>query len=156
MKLKTGIVKYGHFIPAPLNQRNEERSFMRKTNIFRFIDHIIKMGSASGNKRILYALGNILIMALGVLFAFCIKWLFTGVGDGTINFFAGLLGIILCIPLTVLCFLQGFVAQVALVFIAGIGIFHRGERFGNFLSFLIALATTVGVIIVLIVYLGGV
>lgn len=128
---------------------------MRKTNIFRFIDHIIKMGSASGNKRILYALGNIVIMALGVLFALCVKWLFTGIDDGTVNFIAGLFGIILCIPLTILCFLQGFVAQVALVFIAGIGIFHRGERFGNFLSFLIAVGTIAAVIVAIAMLIGG-
>ena len=121
-----------------------------------FLRHITKMIGASGNKRIPYALGNILIMALGVVFALCVKWLWGGAADGSINFIAAVIGIFICIPLTIFCFLQGVLAQIILIFVAGIGMFRREERGGNFLSFLIALATTVGLVIALIVFLGGV
>ena len=103
------------------------------------------MASASGPKRIAYAFGNTLVMALGVLFGWCVRFLWIGTLEtGSIHFLAGLFGLIICIPLTLLTFLQGFVAQIALVFISGVGIITPDDRISNAVAFLLSLATTLG------------
>ena len=118
---------------------------------FHFIQHLMHMVGASGKKRIVYAFANIVIMAIGIGFALAVKWLWNGLGD--MNFFAWLLGMILCVPLTVYAFLWGFVAQIVLVFVSGIGIFHPEERAGNAVAFVISLLTTVGLIVALVILL---
>lgn len=126
---------------------------MRASNLFRFISHIMNMIAASGKKRIAYAFANIIIMALGVFFAIAIKWLAGNMGESIGMLFACGFGILICALLALLCFLQGFVAQIALVIIAGIGMFHPEERAGNVISFLIALLTTAGLIAALVIFL---
>ncbi len=126
---------------------------MRFSNLFRFIQHIGNMGAASGKKRVAYAFANILIMALGVLCAVGVKVLAGHMDESFGMLIACVVGIIICGLLALLCFLQGFVAQIALVIIAGIGMFHREERGGNIIAFLIALLTTVGLIVALVIFL---
>lgn len=125
---------------------------MKFTLIFNFIRHISKMGSASGKMRIVYAFANILIMGLAVFFAVCVKWCW-GIMMET-SFIGGLLGLILCVGITIIAFLQGFVAQIALVIIAGIGIANPQERGGNIVAFIIALLTSIGLVIVGIILLN--
>ena len=116
---------------------------MKGAALFNFIRHISNMAAASGKKRIVYAFANIFIMALGVFFALCVKWSFALLSE---TFIGGLLGIILSAALTIFTFLQGFVAQFALVVIAGIGIAVPEERGGNIAAFIIALLTSVGLV----------
>lgn len=116
---------------------------MKGSALFNFIRHISHMGAASGKKRVLYAFANIAIMALGVLFALCVKWSYALMAE---NFIGGLFGIILSAAAAFITFLQGFVAQFALVIIAGIGIANPEERGGNIAAFIIALLTSVGLV----------
>ncbi len=123
---------------------------MKGAALFNFIRHIANMGAASGKKRVLYAFGNIVIMALGVFFAVCVKWSFAMLSE---TFIGGVFCIILSVALTVFTFLQGFVAQFALVVIAGIGIANPEERGGNVAAFVIALLTSVGLVAAAVVFL---
>ncbi len=118
-----------------------------------FIRHISNMATAEGKKRILYAFANIIIMAIAVGAAIGVKMLWEGIDSGNVNFVAGIVGIILCIALGIFSFLQGFVAQLALVVIAGIGIANPDQRGANVAAFLIAFATSVGLIIAAVILL---
>lgn len=112
-----------------------------------FTRHISKMSLADGKGRVAYAFGNCVLMALSVVFALCVKWCWVGmVTADNIPFIAGLLGLIVCVPLTVLTLFQGFVAQIILIGIAGFGIADPEERAGNIVAFIIALLTTAAVI----------
>lgn len=123
---------------------------MKGAALFNFIRHIANMGAASGKKRVLYAFGNIVIMALGVFFALCVKWSFELLSE---TFIGGLFCIIMSVAVAIFTFLQGFVAQFALVVIAGIGIANPEERGGNIAAFIIALLTSVGLVAVCIIFL---
>ena len=112
-----------------------------------FTRHISKMSLAGGKGRVAYAFGNCVLMALSVVFALGVKWCWVGmVTADNIPFIAGLLGLIVCIPLTVHTHFQGFVAQIILIGIAGFGIADPEERAGNIIAFIIALLTTAAVI----------
>lgn len=124
---------------------------MKSTEWLNFIRHIMNMSAASGNKRIAYALGNIIIMMLGVFFAVCVKWCWDYMVDS--SFIVGIIGVIICCALTLFSFFQGFVAQFALVVISGIGIFNPQERMGNVAAFVISLLTSVGLVAALVVFL---
>ena len=63
------------------------------------------------------------------------------------SFIGGLIFLIVSVAATVMFFLQGFVAQIALVFIAGIGIANPDDRGGNIAACIIALVTVVGMIV---------
>ena len=123
---------------------------MKGEALFNFVRHIVHMGAASGKKRVVYAFANIAIMALGVFFALCVKWSLALLSETLIG---GVLGIIISVALTIFTFLQGFVAQFALVIIAGIGIANPEERGGNIAAFIIALLTSVGLVAVCIIFL---
>ena len=51
--------------------------------------------------------------------------------------------------------LQGFAAQVALVFMSLIGIFIPGERLGNAVSFVISLASVISAVVYVLHMLGA-
>ena len=86
-------------------------------------------------------------MAIGVFIALCIKWLWVGgFQEGNFNLAATIVGIILCAVVTLYMFFQGFISQLALIIIAGIGIANPKERGANIIAFLIALITVAGVI----------
>ncbi len=121
----------------------------------RFISHIANMGAASGTKRIAYAFGNIVITVLGILCMLGIKMLWSGVSDSKYNFFAALLGIIILAALMIVMILQGFAAQVALVFMSLIGIFIPGEKLGNAVSFVISLASVISAVVYVLHMLGA-
>ncbi len=124
-------------------------------HFFSVIRHILDMTAASGKKRALYAVINAAAIALGVLFTFCVQWLWAGASTGDINFIAAVVGIILCCALTIACVLHGAVAQIALVFIALVGLFRPGERLGNFCALLLAVGTIVAAIAVIVWLVGG-
>lgn len=113
-------------------------------NIFHFFRHISKMGSASGNKRAAYALINIIFMALSVGGAVCVKLSLNLMTDG--SFIGGLIFLIVSAAATIMFFLYGFFAQLALVFIAGIGIKNPEQRGGNIAALVIALITLAALI----------
>ena len=129
---------------------------MRIVDTVRFFRHLEKMGEASGGKRIFYAFVNIIIMALGVGFAMCVVWLFKSFTNTLQNFVLNWMGIIVCIGLTLLCFLQGFIAQLVLAVTTGVGMFRKepaGQRAPNAVAFVIAFSTTVGLVVGVILYL---
>ena len=129
------------------------RGYFMKNGAVNFIKHIRNMITASGKKRVIYALANIVIMALAVAAAAGIKALATAMNGGELNFIAAIVGIIICFALGVFCFLQGFIAQIALVFISGAGIANPEERGGNIAAFIISFLTTAGLVAAAIVIL---
>ena len=73
---------------------------------------------------------------------------------GDLKFIIALSGCVICIIFAIYTFLQGFVAQIALVILSGIGMFNPEERAGNIISFIIALLTTVGLVVAFIIFLN--
>lgn len=120
-----------------------------------FIYYIGNQVTASGGKRIIYALANILMMALAVAAAIGIRTLYLGMGE--INFFAALLGIILCAVVCVIFAIDGVIAQLVMLVASFIGIFNKAapeNRGTNAVAFVIALLSTVGVAVALAIYLS--
>lgn len=111
-------------------------------NIFRHISDMIACG---GSKRIVYAFLNILSMALGIGFAWCAIYC-VGLIDGT-SIILGIAGLLISGALAVFTVLYGFIGQFALIFIAGAGMFKADERGKNFVAFIIALVTSVGLVV---------
>ncbi len=124
---------------------------MKRTEWLNFIRHITNMTASNGKKRIAYAIGNIIIMALGVFFAVCVKWCL----DYMLNtsFIIGILILIISCALTIYTFFQGFISQFALVVISGIGIVNPEERKYNVAAFVISFLTSVGLVAALVVLL---
>lgn len=129
--------------------------------LFRFLHHISKVGSADGGKRIWYAILHIVAVALAVLFAFLAYKIFTNI-DQILSrtFFVGLLLIIFGIAITVfgsvIFFLQGVVAQIALIIFSSIDIKHGNDRGANSVALTIAVLSMVvfiGAVIVLFMIL---
>lgn len=121
--------------------------------LLHFVRHIADMAAAGGKKRVGYAFMNIIWMAAGVAAAVGVRFLAAGISDGSINFVLGVIGLIVCAVIALVCFLEGFLAQFALVFIAGIGISNPEERGGNVAALVIALITSVGLVIACIMLL---
>lgn len=119
--------------------------------LYFFIRHIGNMITASGTKRIGYALANILLMGLGVASAYGFVHFINTLGE--INFFASLMALIFLAAFTIFFFIQGFLAQAILVVVAFIGLFHAEERGGNIVSFIIALLSLAALIVVLVIVL---
>ena len=109
--------------------------------------HINKMIGTTAGGRVAFAISHILLMALSVFFAFCIKWSFDFMT--TESFFAGLFALIISIAATFFAFTEGFVCQLALVVIAGIHIKADGpeDKSANVAAMVIALLTSVGLVI---------
>ncbi len=122
-------------------------NFGRFGTLTHFISHIGNMGAASGGKRVYYALMNIIWMAVGVAAAIGAKFLIEGTFyDGFINLILGIIGVIICIAVAVVSFLEGFLAQFVLVFMSGIGMRNPEERKGNAVAFVISLITSLGLV----------
>lgn len=119
--------------------------------LYFFIRHIGNMITASGTKRIGYALANILLMGLGVASAYGFVYFINTLGD--INFFASIMLLIFLAAFTIFFFIQGFLAQAILVVVAFIGMFPAEERGGNIASFIIALLSLAALIVVLVIVL---
>lgn len=119
--------------------------------LYFFIRHIGNMITASGTKRIGYALANILLMGLGVASAYGFVYFINTLGD--INFFASIMLLIFLAAFTIFFFIQGFLAQAILVVVAFIGLFPAEERGGNIVSFIIALLSLAALIVVLVIVL---
>ena len=119
--------------------------------LYFFIRHIDNMITASGTKRIGYALANILLMGLGVASAYGFVYFINTLGD--INFFASIMLLIFLAAFTIFFFIQGFLAQAILVVVAFIGLFPAEERGGNIVSFIIALLSLAALIVVLVIVL---
>ena len=103
-------------------------------SLLSIIRHISDMTTCGGSKRIVYAFLNILAMALG------------GLIDGK-SVILGIAGLIVSGVFAVFAILYGFIGQFALVFIAGAGMFKADERGKNFVAFIIALVTSVGLVV---------
>lgn len=130
---------------------------MKSTNIINFITHIINMSLSSGRKRIWYALGNILIIGIGFLSALGIARLFSSDLFSNLQWeiFPALLGVVILGAITLYCFFQGLVAQLALFFIALIGIFSKEGRGANIVAFAISLLTLIAVVITLVLFINN-
>lgn len=116
-----------------------------------FMRHISKMADASGRKRVFYAVGHIILMALGVACIRLIQWSWTFLL--TQSLIVGILLLAVGIFLMVGLFLEGFVAQIILMFMAGFGIASPEGRKGNIAAFIIALLTSVGWVVAGIILL---
>lgn len=124
---------------------------MKASSVFRFIRRIQKMASASGKKRTAYAFVNVLLMALGVLSVLGVQWSLSFMSETSLV--VGVLCLIVSVCAAIIFFLQGFVAQIALVFIAAAGIARPEERSGNIAALIIALLTTAGLIATCVILL---
>lgn len=118
---------------------------MGAREIFNFIRHLNRIYSASGNKRLAYALANAVLSAVMVGLAFLIKFLVLTTIAGSIHLALGIVLIAVVGFVAVMCFLQGFLGQIAVFIFAGYGIFVSDEKTGNAVSFTIALITLAGV-----------
>lgn len=118
---------------------------MKRSWIF-IARRIGKMSSASGKVRALNAVGNVALMALGGFFCYCVKlsWDYM---SGT-NFILGLFLVILAVAAVIFAFFEGFICQIALVFISALGLKADGEegRGGNIAALIISLITSVGLV----------
>ena len=118
--------------------------------------YIGKQVTASGKKRIIYSIVNILLMAAAVGSAIGIRTLYLGMGE--INIFAAIIGIILLAALCIIFALDGVIAQLVLLVASGIGMFNKAEpdnRAANVIAFIIALLSTVVVAAALAIYLSS-
>lgn len=114
-------------------------------SLLSIIRHISDMTTCGGSKRIVYAFLNILAMALGIAFTWCAIYCI-GLIDGT-SIILGIAGLLISGALAVFTVLYGFIGQFALIFIAGAGMFKADERGKNFVAFIIALVTSVGLVV---------
>ena len=130
---------------------------MGNTNRFgtllHFVRHIGDMIAADGKKRIFYAITNIIWIAVGVAAAIGFKLLIDVTFSGEFNIVVGIICIIVCAAAAVACVLEGFLAQVILIFVSFAGIFNPEERGGNVVSFVIALLTVAGAVTACIILL---
>ena len=113
-------------------------------SLLSIIRHISDMTTCGGSKRIVYAFLNILAMALGIAFTWCAIYCI-GLIDGKSVILGA--GLIVSGVFAVFAILYGFIGQFALVFIAGAGMFKADERGKNFVAFIIALVTSVGLVV---------
>lgn len=114
-------------------------------SLLNIVRHISDMVGCGGGKRIVYAFLNVLSMALGIAFAWCAIYC-VGLIDGT-SIILGIAGLLISGALAVFTVLYGFIGQFALIFIAGAGMFKADERGKNFVAFIIALVTSVGLVV---------
>lgn len=115
--------------------------------LFRFIHHISKIGSAGGGKRVFYALLHIVAVVLAFAAGYGAYWLFANFSDllsqNLLIILIFIPGVIVCVGAAILFFLQGAVAQVILIVFAAIGIKDPEERAGNIVALLIAVLSLV-------------
>lgn len=115
--------------------------------LFRFIHHISKMGSAGGGKRVFYALLHIVAVVLAFAAGYGAYWLFANfsnlLSQNLLIILIFIPGVIVCVGAAILFFLQGAVAQVILIVFAAIGIKDPEERAGNIVALLIAVLSLV-------------
>ena len=126
---------------------------MGAREVINFVRHITNMGAASGNKRVAYAFGNIILIAICVAAAIGVRMLFPLIFSE--YFIVALIGFFVCIVATLLFFLQGFVGQIALIFISAIGIADPEERGGNIAACIISILTVAAGVIVFILFLNS-
>ena len=115
--------------------------------LFRFIHHISKMGSAGGGKRVFYALLHIVAVVLAFAAGYGAYWLFANfsnlLSQNLLFILIFIPAVIVCVGAAILFFLQGAVAQVILIVFAAIGIKDPEERAGNIVALLIAVLSLV-------------
>ncbi len=115
--------------------------------LFRFIHHISKMGSAGGGKRVFYALLHIVAVVLAFAAGYGAYWLFANfsnlLSQNLLIILIFIPAVIVCVGAAILFFLQGAVAQVILIVFAAIGIKDPEERAGNIVALLIAVLSLV-------------
>lgn len=116
---------------------------MNFTGLFRFMRRIGRIRVAEGKKRISYAIWNIVLMALAVLAALGVKW---SIGMMDSSVLVGVVVLIFCVGAAAVLFLQGFVAQFVLIFVAGAGMRNPEEKRENRVAFVIALVTVLALI----------
>ena len=124
--------------------------------LFRFIDHIIKIGDCKGSKRIFYSILHIFVMALACVFAYFAYSLGANNGEimsehGFIVWLFAIFALVLCGFIAIICFLQGFVAQVATIVISSIYISKAEEREKNIAALVIASVSFIAVVAAIIV-----
>lgn len=115
--------------------------------LFRFIHHISKIGSAGGGKRVFYALLHIVAVVLAFAAGYGAYWLFANfsnlLSQNLLIILIFIPAVIVCVGAAILFFLQGAVAQVILIVFAAIGIKDPEERAGNIVALLIAVLSLV-------------
>ena len=115
--------------------------------LFRFIHHISKMGSAGGGKRVFYALLHIVAVVLAFAAGYGAYWLFANfsnlLSQNLLIILIFIPAVIVCVGAAILFFLQGAVAQVILIVFAAVGIKDPEERAGNIVALLIAVFSLV-------------
>lgn len=115
--------------------------------LFRFIHHISKIGSAGGGKRVFYALLHIVAVVLAFAAGYGAYWLFANFSDllsqNLLIILIFIPAVIVCVGAAILFFLQGAVAQVILIVFAAVGIKDPEERAGNIVALLIAVLSLV-------------
>lgn len=124
---------------------------MRFRNLFRFIKHINKIGICSEKKRIAYSISHIVVMAISCVFAYFTYYLIANGNEimsnhGFIVWLFSLFGIALSAFIAIMCFLQGFIAQIATIVYASIYVYKAEERSLNITALVISSVSFVAII----------
>lgn len=111
--------------------------------------------AAKGAKKISYAIGNAVILALDFAFLWCLVWLFSTIGDSAANVLLNWLGILVCIAGVVYATFQGVIGQLIVIVTSCIGMCRKSEpqyRKPCAVAFAIGLLTLIAAIVGTIVF----
>ncbi len=122
--------------------------------LFHFISKIVRMGAASGGKRIAYAIGNAIIVAIAFAAGYFIYTMYSNLGNAGTNFAIYIVGIIVLAIIGVAAFFEGVICQIALTIFSLMGIIVSRERLANLFAFLITIATYAAIIITGVILLS--
>ena len=128
---------------------------LRLFQLFRRVD---KIGSASGGKRVAYALGNVFLIALAIAAAYGTYWLCAHIGgifeDNILVGALAAFGIVVCALSFVVCFLHGVVIQIALIVCAAKDDTseERGKNIAAIVLAVLAFVVLIAVAVVLILF----
>lgn len=112
---------------------------------YQFWRYIGKMMGSFKGRRIVYAVVNVVLMALAALACWGVVACWNAMFE--VNFFAGLLGLIFCVAAAIMCTVNGVVAQLIMLVSSAIGIANPEERKYNIAAFIIALLSLVALVV---------
>ena len=127
--------------------------------IRQFITHVINIIDAKGGKRIFYAIINILIMALSIFFSILVYKMYSSSSEtlSSSGFIAWILlwvGIFCCAVIALVCFVEGFIAQIVALVCTGIGMFKSEQKGANIAAFIICIISIAAAVYAAVYLLG--
>lgn len=124
---------------------------MKTLYLVLFDKHIRSMAMAEGKKKIWYAFANIIFIALSFLFAWFLRLVIVKLKNLTLDPKLAITLIIILSIAIAITFMHGGISQVILLFVALIGLFKKGERLANLVTFLICGLTIAGLVMGIVI-----